>query len=278
MRVSDANIIAIRQGIAAHIKTLGFQRKSEKFYRLEEDDLLIWVGFDLGEDTLFSDSTGIVSKSLKDMIEASPLGSGGYNEWRPHNAHIEYSSVFMAALVSDDEWENYYGRLRLLGPIRWLLPLKKLWMRQDWFTQCPYTRYSSWYAGDDPEGCAVASLAKWQEVIEPWLEAMHDRKAFASWYEHSPQSAFLVPHRALTWAWAGDMESARAIIQQEYNFEKNWSYQDAYNLLRPKKYGQNLYKNEEELGHSIDDSLREAERNVSMALSLADYLGVNILR
>lgn len=78
MRVSDANIAAIRQGIAARIKTLGFQPKSEKFYRLEEDD---------------------------------------------------------------------------------------------------------------PESCSAASLAKWQEAIEPWLEAMHDPKAFASWYEHSQQSA-----------------------------------------------------------------------------------------
>ena len=106
----------------------------------------------------------------------------------------------------------FQGRYRWLGPIAWFVP----WMEiHDWrhpYERSPFASDKGWDPQDDWRGCAEASLDKWREIVEPWLDRMTDKRAFALWYSTENRQHNDPICRAAAHARAGDANKARTIL------------------------------------------------------------------
>ena len=82
MAATEAQKIAIDEGIGGRLLELGFRKKSERLYVRETVDLEYWSRFRFQPERLgggFRERTGIVSKSLQSLSEQVGLIESQYN-------------------------------------------------------------------------------------------------------------------------------------------------------------------------------------------------------
>lgn len=211
------NTIAWRDGIGARLLELGFKRTGRDVYTLEDKAYIIWGRSNFIDHDLSHDFVGVISKELDRMIDEAGLDISRHALDEPAKAHVYRSAIEAWDDESRASAEAFRAPLREWSPIYWFYPWIERWKRQDPFTQCPFTRPGAWYSGDDPAGCAAASLAQWRRIVEPWLAHIRDPATFAAWYEPNRHMAIRAPTTALAWARAGDRERAKRLLHGMYS-------------------------------------------------------------
>ncbi len=269
------NRLAIREGIGKRALELGFKRKSDRLYEREEGDLTFWLRFTMSDDERFVDLAGVVSRELDEMIAATGADLNPYNIDEPSKGHVYISAIDAWRAQSRASEEAFRKPLRWLGPIYWFLPWINIWRRRDPFTQSPFVEKGRWYAGADPEGCAAASLAKWREIVEPWLDAMQDPRLFARWYSNNQWAYVLTPARAVAFARAGDVAMATWLLQSDFD-ARNWTEADAIKHFRRGPRSSWHFKTDEEQRAAALDSVELAQFRSARARRVADALGLTL--
>ncbi len=209
MAKDDPNRIAIHEGIGARLKELGFKRKSERLYVREDDQFEDWVRFELSGRDAFIDISGVLLKGLDETFDNLGLDLWRYGEFGKRNAHVGRSAIRLWGISSDASLAAYHLRRRRYGWLVWQFWASEArWSATDPYVQSPYTGKGGWQCAANPAGCAAESLQKWRELVEPWFEAMRDKKAFVREYAGLGSARVPPLSRAVACAWADETESA----------------------------------------------------------------------
>ena len=149
---------AFHDGIGARLRELGFKRKSNRLYSLEDDEFLIWTRLDfrwsrgVEEHDAFYDTTGFFLNPLEAFMAKSPLRDIRYcNDQRPPG-HISRSAHQI--WHKSPEFEQTYGPRG-----------QSLWKRfKQWRSDDPYTYFDGPFFKKN--GIAVINASDKMDVIK----------------------------------------------------------------------------------------------------------------
>jgi hypothetical protein len=269
------SVQAARSGIGARLLELGFKRKSNRLYELDEGELHFWVRFKYSSDDTFGDRAGVRSDEFTKLVESAGEDLYHYLHNENSDAHVSFSAIGNWSAQVYNAEDAFKHRYRRLGPINWFIPWDRLLRRRNPYWRSPYVQNDRWRAMEDPDGCAEASLAKWREVIEPWLAAMRDRKQFAQMYRGCRwyQGDSLVI--GIAWVYAGDIERARPYIQEPFD-ARYWTIEDAIRMFRRRPNFRRLYPTDDKLQAAAARSVAMAQAESAQALRVAQRLNIQL--
>ncbi len=205
--------IAIREGIAARVLELGFQKNTKRIYTKETGDYSEWVHFTLLNDDAFFDVYGVFDNGLQrfydDHLDHKEDSAIRRN---PRPYHLEFGSL--PGMVPEFETPSPPPRTGIFGPL-----LDRISPREPPPPPADIMQFwgmpdRCWLTSPGIEGCANLSRRAWMCGIEPVRETViaDPKSLIRHRMEHAPPAAYL--YRLLMHAYIGEKAAARAIADQ----------------------------------------------------------------
>ena len=204
---------AVRLGIGKRVQELGFTQVEPTMFRKEDGDLKLRVDCLCAIDGTFNDDFGATSKSLEALIAGARVDESQYNIHCHDKRHLRTSGLDYWRRQRDSDFAKFHWRMRKFGPIYWFYPWRERFERHHPYGATPFITAYRWDASVDLSRCAAQSLQIWERYVQSYCSRIQDPKWYA--YYYSMMNGQLLA--AIAYAWAGEMEKARGILQRELN-------------------------------------------------------------